>query len=134
MKGKVAVHRSSPSPAAVRACAGFGDFWSLMLLAEGAVEIVVEPLAAVWDQAPLQVMVEEAGGRFTDLNGKRNDQPEASAVATNGCYTRACWRRCGGRVAPTLDGIGERNRTAARFRFLSSGKCPTAPGALAPPL
>ena len=70
MKGKVAVHRSSPSPAAMR-MRGFGDFWSFMLLAEGAVDIVVEPLAAVWDLAPLQVMVEEAGGRFTDLNGNR---------------------------------------------------------------
>ena len=62
---------------------GFGDFWSFMLLAEGAVDIVVEPLAAVWDLAPLQVMVEEAGGRFTDLNGNRTIAG-GNAVATNG--------------------------------------------------
>ena len=69
-----------------RRCArtrGFGDFWSFMLLAEGAVDIVVEPLAAVWDLAPLQVMVEEAGGRFTDLAGKRTIAG-GKAVATNG--------------------------------------------------
>ncbi len=69
-----------------RRCArtrGFGDFWSFMLLAEGAVDIVVEPVGAVWDLAPLQVIVEEAGGRFTDLSGKRTIAG-GNAVATNG--------------------------------------------------
>ena len=44
---------------------------------------MVEPLAAVWDLAPLQVIVEEAGGRFTDLIGKRTIAG-GNAVATNG--------------------------------------------------
>ncbi len=69
-----------------RACArtrGFGDFWSFMLLADGAVDIVVEPVAAVWDLAPLLVIVEEAGGRFTDLAGHRT-VAGGNAVATNG--------------------------------------------------
>lgn len=69
-----------------RRCArtrGFGDFWSFMLLAAGAVDVVVEPLAAVWDLAPLQVIVEEAGGRFTDLDGNRSISA-GRAVATNG--------------------------------------------------
>ncbi|MBN2112584.1 MAG: histidinol phosphatase [Acidimicrobiia bacterium] len=48
---------------------GFGDFWSHLLVAEGAVDLSVDPVAAVWDLAPLQVIVEEAGGRFSDFSG-----------------------------------------------------------------
>jgi histidinol-phosphatase len=62
---------------------GFGDFWSHMLVAEGAVEIAVEPEVALWDVAAIKVIVEEAGGRFTNLAG----EPRAdggSAVSTNG--------------------------------------------------
>jgi histidinol-phosphatase len=62
---------------------GFGDFWAHMLVAEGAVEIAVEPAVAIWDMAPVQLIVEEAGGRFSDLRG----QPRidgGSAVSTNG--------------------------------------------------
>jgi histidinol-phosphatase len=69
-----------------RRCArtrGFGDFWSFMLLAEGAVDVVVEPVAAIWDLAPLQVIVEEAGGRMTDRSGRRAVDG-GNAVATNG--------------------------------------------------
>jgi histidinol-phosphatase len=62
---------------------GFGDFWSFMLVAEGAVDIAVEPIAALWDLAPLQVIVEEAGGRFTDLQG-RATPGGGNALATNG--------------------------------------------------
>jgi histidinol-phosphatase len=61
----------------------FGDFWSFMLLAEGAVDVVVEPVAAIWDLAPLQVIVEEAGGRMTDRSGRRAVDG-GNAVATNG--------------------------------------------------
>jgi histidinol-phosphatase len=62
---------------------GFGDFWSHMLVAEGAAEIAAEPEVSLWDLAALQVVVEEAGGRFTDLDG--NATPEGgSAVSTNG--------------------------------------------------
>ena len=61
---------------------GFGDFWSLTLVAEGAVDIAVEP-GAYWDLAAPQVIVEEAGGRFTDLNGARGPSG-GHALATNG--------------------------------------------------
>ncbi|MDQ1626989.1 MAG: histidinol-phosphatase [Actinomycetota bacterium] len=62
---------------------GFGDFWSYMLLAEGAVDIAAEPEVALHDLAATAVIVTEAGGRFTDLSG--NDGPAGgSAVATNG--------------------------------------------------
>lgn len=62
---------------------GFGDFWGHVLVAEGAVDVAVEPVVALWDLAALQVIVEEAGGRFTDLSGRPT--PEGgSAVSTNG--------------------------------------------------
>jgi histidinol-phosphatase len=50
---------------------GFGDFWMHMLVAEGAVDVVIEPTVSLWDLAAVQVIVEEAGGRFTDLAGVR---------------------------------------------------------------
>jgi histidinol-phosphatase len=48
---------------------GFGDFWQHMLVAEGSVDVAIEPTVSVWDLAAIQVIVEEAGGRFTDLSG-----------------------------------------------------------------
>jgi histidinol-phosphatase len=61
----------------------FGDFWSYMLLAEGAVDVAAEPRVSLWDLAAPQIVVEEAGGRFSDLTGvARSDG--GSAVATNG--------------------------------------------------
>jgi len=62
---------------------GFGDFWQHMLVAEGAVDIAVEPEVSLWDLAALQVIVEEAGGRFTNLAGEA--RPDGgSAASTNG--------------------------------------------------
>ena len=47
---------------------GFGDFWGHMLVAEGAADANVDaPGVTIWDLAAVQVVVEEAGGRFTDL-------------------------------------------------------------------
>ena len=61
----------------------YGDFWSYMLLAEGAVDIAAEPELAVYDMAALAVIVSEAGGRFTSLDG--TDGPfGGNALATNG--------------------------------------------------
>ena len=61
----------------------FGDFWSHVLVAEGAVDISCEPEVSLWDLAALQVVVEEAGGRFTDLAG--NARPDGgSVVCSNG--------------------------------------------------
>ena len=61
----------------------YGDFWSYMLLAEGAVDIAAEPELAVYDMAALTVIVSEAGGRFTSLDG--TDGPfGGNALATNG--------------------------------------------------
>ena len=51
---------------------GFGDFYQHMLVAEGCGEIAVDPIVAPWDVAPLQVIVEEAGGKATTLDGQRS--------------------------------------------------------------
>jgi histidinol-phosphatase len=61
----------------------YGDFWSYMLVAEGGVDIALEPRLALHDMAALSVIVEEAGGRFTGLDGVPGPLGEG-AVATNG--------------------------------------------------
>jgi len=62
---------------------GFGDFWQYMLLAEGCVDVSVEASANLWDLAAPKLIVEEAGGRLTDLDG--NDTAGGgNALASNG--------------------------------------------------
>jgi histidinol-phosphatase len=62
---------------------GLGDFWSHMLVAEGAVDVAIEPSLALWDMAALDLIVREAGGRFTSLDGV--DGPFGpNAVSSNG--------------------------------------------------
>jgi histidinol-phosphatase len=62
---------------------GFGDFFSYCLVAEGAVDIAAEPEVSLWDLAALDILVREAGGAFTGLDGTGG--PHAgSAVASNG--------------------------------------------------
>jgi len=61
----------------------FSDFWAHLLVAEGAVEVAVEHEMNTWDNAALQVIVEEAGGRFTDLRGEARIDG-GSALSTNG--------------------------------------------------
>ena len=61
----------------------YGDFWSHVLVAEGAVDVSCEPELALHDMAALVPVVTEAGGRFTSLAGE--DGPHGgSAVCTNG--------------------------------------------------
>lgn len=62
---------------------GFGDFWSHVLVAEGSVEAGFDPEVSLWDLAPLQVIVEEAGGRFTDFDGVARVDG-GSAISSNG--------------------------------------------------
>lgn len=62
---------------------GYGDFWSHMMVAEGAVDLACEPEVSLWDMAALQVIVEEAGGRFTDLAGRRGPG-HGTVLTTNG--------------------------------------------------
>lgn len=61
---------------------GYGDFWSHVLVAEGACDIAPEPKLEVYDIAALAPIVVEAGGRFTGLDGR--DGPwSGNAVSTN---------------------------------------------------
>ena len=61
----------------------YGDFWSYMMLAEGAVDIAAEPELKLWDMAALDIIVREAGGRFTSLAGQPGPWGP-NALATNG--------------------------------------------------
>ncbi len=61
----------------------YGDFFSYCLVAEGAVDIAAEPEVKLWDLAPLDILVREAGGTFTNLDGRPGPHG-GHAVATNG--------------------------------------------------
>ncbi|MGI8578169.1 MAG: inositol monophosphatase family protein [Nocardioidaceae bacterium] len=61
----------------------YGDFWSAMLVAEGAVDIAAEPALPLCDMAAPAVIVDEAGGRFTGLDGSPGPQA-GNALVTNG--------------------------------------------------
>jgi len=67
---------------------GIGDFWSHMLVAEGAVDVAIEPKLAVWDMAALDIIVREAGGSFTNTAGQ-NGPFGGSGVSTNGALHNA---------------------------------------------
>jgi histidinol-phosphatase len=60
-----------------------GDFWIHLLVAEGKADAAVEPEAAIWDVAALKIIVEEAGGRFSDFDG-RESPDGGNGLSTNG--------------------------------------------------
>ncbi|SFB34276.1 histidinol-phosphatase [Amycolatopsis marina] len=66
----------------------FGDFWHHCLVAEGAIDIAAEAIVNPWDVAAAQVLVTEAGGRFTDLTGAATFDG-GSALSTNGLLHEA---------------------------------------------
>ena len=74
---------------------GFGDFWGYALLAEGAAEAMVEVDLSTWDAAAPMVLIEEAGGRVTDFDGRRAID-RGSFVATNGLLHDEVVRRLRG--------------------------------------
>jgi histidinol-phosphatase len=92
-----AVDREEQAFELARSCwreRAYGDFWSYMLLAEGAVDIAAEPELNLHDMAALVPIVTEAGGRFTSLAGV--DGPfGGNAVATNGILHDEVLRRIG---------------------------------------
>ena len=61
----------------------FGDFWHHCLVAEGAIDLAAEPIVSPWDLAAVQVLVEQAGGRFTDLDGAARFDG-GTALSSNG--------------------------------------------------
>jgi histidinol-phosphatase len=66
---------------------GFGDFWGYTLVAEGAAEVMMERDLWPWDMAAPWIVVEEAGGRVTDFDGRRSFETGES-IATNGLLHR----------------------------------------------
>jgi histidinol-phosphatase len=62
---------------------GLGDFWQHLLVAEGAIDIALDPEVELWDIAPVLLIVEEAGGRLTDFGGAAKADGGA-AITTNG--------------------------------------------------
>jgi histidinol-phosphatase len=62
---------------------GYGDFWPYMMVAEGSVDICAEPELSLWDMAANDVIVREAGGRFTSLDGEPGPHG-GNAAASNG--------------------------------------------------
>lgn len=75
----------------------YGDFWSHMLVAEGAVDVAAEPVLELYDMAALAVVVEEAGGRFTNLEGVGGPRG-GNAVSSNGRLHDETLAILGGRV------------------------------------
>ena len=72
----------------------YGDFLSYCLVAEGAVDIAAEPEVSVWDLAALDILVREAGGQLTSLDGASGPHG-GSAVATNGSLHQQVLSRLG---------------------------------------
>lgn len=63
---------------------GFGDFWAHMLVAEGAADGAIDAVGvSIWDLAAVRIVVEEAGGRFSDATGLARIDGR-SAVSSNG--------------------------------------------------
>ncbi|MFC4493618.1 histidinol-phosphatase [Streptomyces ovatisporus] len=62
---------------------GYGDFWPYMMVAEGSVDACAEPELSLWDMAANAIIVQEAGGTFTGLDGRRGPH-SGNAVASNG--------------------------------------------------
>jgi histidinol-phosphatase len=81
----------------------YGDFWSYMLVAEGAVDIAAEPELEVYDMAALVPIVIEAGGRFTSLDG-RDGCWGGNALATNGLLHDEVLARLGPDANTSSDG------------------------------
>jgi histidinol-phosphatase len=71
---------------------GFGDFWGYALVAEGRGEAMIEPQLYPWDLAAPLILLEEAGGRLTDFEGRRTYEG-GNAVASNGLLHGAILER-----------------------------------------
>lgn len=77
---------------------GFGDFWQHMLVAQGSAELALEPAVSLWDVAAVKVIVEEAGGTFSDLSGV--PRPDGGdAISSNGLLHDEALRFIGRRTA-----------------------------------
>ena len=97
-----------------RACwrtRAYGDFYSYMLVAEGAVDIAAEPELSLWDVAALIPIVTEAGGRLTAIDG----QPSGGTVRQRAGHERPAAR-------PGVDAAEQVNRPPARPQLTRSDR------------
>jgi histidinol-phosphatase len=76
---------------------GFGDFWGYALVADGAAEAMMERDLGPWDLAAPWIIVEEAGGRITDFDGRRSFAA-GEGLATNGVLHEVLLDRLHGRT------------------------------------
>ena len=74
---------------------GFGDFWGHVLVGRGAAEAALEPELAIWDYAAPSVVVEEAGGRVTAIDGGKL-RHGGSVLSSNGAIHDEVVRRVAG--------------------------------------
>lgn len=88
-KGQMGLFQSLTDKTAV--FRGWGDCYGYALVATGRADIMVDPVLAVWDAAPLLIVVEEAGGKYTSFEGKP-DIRAGSGFATNGTLHEAVQR------------------------------------------
>ena len=79
----------------------WGDAYGYALVATGRVDAMVEPGLKIWDAAPFQVILEEAGGTFTSWNGERSIDA-GNAIATNGKLYDAVMRVVNGTVGELI--------------------------------
>jgi histidinol phosphatase-like enzyme (inositol monophosphatase family) len=69
--------------AAARLSRTWGDGYGYLMVATGRAEVMIDPVMKLWDAAPLQTVIEEAGGKFTDWEGNATIHA-GEAIATNG--------------------------------------------------
>ncbi len=62
---------------------GLGDYWMYQLLSQGKFDIVLEAKIKFWDVAPFKIIIEEAGGKMTDIYGKQINKTTTTVLATN---------------------------------------------------
>ena len=79
--GKEAAYRKLSGAARVNR--GYPDCYGHYLVATGRIEIMIDPVVNAWDNAPLKPIMEEAGGRFTDLDGNATIHG-GSGISSNG--------------------------------------------------
>jgi histidinol-phosphatase len=84
--------------AACRITRGFGDFWSHMLVAEGAIDCGLEPVVNEWDISAARLIVREAGGAFSDFAGV--DHCRGGNVVTTNGHIHAAALACLGAAPP----------------------------------
>lgn len=72
----------------VRHSRGFGDFWGHMLVASGSIDFMIEPVVSPWDVAAVMIVVTEAGGAFSGLDGTKSYR-SGNALSSNGAIHEA---------------------------------------------